>query len=670
MKRVFADLTHMPAGSLICFEDANAVEAPTGSSYLIMGYKTCSQQDMQMPGRCRTETPGNGFPGQTAQASDLAWPGGKQPSNLECWPKEWDGAPAPCKEVSVLDDTKNGWPGKCSGLVEIPHVNGTECGENCRQQSTCQSWQNTVYYSCWQGLGKDCFVRSNFVPREAQRLQHGSVRVLKDLTGMQIVGLWKGFDNSEGFFENSADAVLFCKHMCYSDVRCQYWTYAPNFGCWLEDAAQEYSPPYPLTLDAARRDTDYAKDCVAGEYIQHFCADAVQQRLTDNLPKLTDCAERGYRYEPPSMFLSPRTVEPNWESCKSRCEMTLFCEHFVYWPDGGCHTSGSDSRRVVAENFEVISGPINCVTTTISPAESWVQAVTTASPVGMDQPGVAGAGAGVAGAGAVAGVGIGVAGAHAPAETAHMAEIQIPLHGLEVGQLSAPEKHLLEGRYAAAIAQTLDIPITEVKEGPDSNALDSQVRLTPMAGGAALTAWTLNMPLTSSDTSQLAAKLKTPALVENLKVATTQATLPASALPGLNVEVGEPEVGSREHPLKPFKEEPGFWSQWWPLLLAVAIAACIAGFMFMHYQANQSDKYSSVSKKDKRLVMDGRGVSQDSEMMLKDFGTESSQGSYQPSYQQSSMPPPPPPAYSGGYSGSTGMPTPMPYRSQPGYNYA
>ena len=59
--------------------------------------------------------------------------------------------------------------------------------------------------------------------------------------------------------------------------------------------------------------------------------------------------------------------------------------------------------------------------------------------LGMDQPGVAGAGAGVAGAGAVAGVGIGVAGAHAPAETAHMAEIQIPLHGLEVGQLSAPD---------------------------------------------------------------------------------------------------------------------------------------------------------------------------------------------------------------------------------------
>ena len=35
---------------------------------------------------------------------------------------------------------------------------------------------------------QDCFVRSNFQPRSAQRLQHGSIRVLKDLTGYQIKG--------------------------------------------------------------------------------------------------------------------------------------------------------------------------------------------------------------------------------------------------------------------------------------------------------------------------------------------------------------------------------------------------------------------------------------------------------------------------------------------------
>ena len=147
------------------------------------------------------------------------------------------------------------------------------------------------------------------MPKEAQRLQHGSVRVLKDLTGMQIVGslssfffvcilfafccagrvhyldapqtkrsrgLWKGFDNIEGFFQslggsqpqnapcqstlqsehwklpqlrNVQDAIAFCKHMCYSDFRCQYWTYAPNYGCWIEDASQaDVSPSAFLEL--------------------------------------------------------------------------------------------------------------------------------------------------------------------------------------------------------------------------------------------------------------------------------------------------------------------------------------------------------------------------------------------------------------------------------------
>ena len=37
---------------------------------------------------------------------------------------------------------------------------------------------------------------------------------------------------------NVQDAISFCKHMCYSDFRCQYWTYAPNYGCWIEDASQ------------------------------------------------------------------------------------------------------------------------------------------------------------------------------------------------------------------------------------------------------------------------------------------------------------------------------------------------------------------------------------------------------------------------------------------------
>lgn len=73
------------------------------------------------------------------------------------------------------------------------------------------------------GLGvvkpQDCMVRQNFVPREAQRLQHGSIRVLKDLTGYHIKGLLAGnclrkdvrkneaFRKSWGNFPNKNDGL-------------------------------------------------------------------------------------------------------------------------------------------------------------------------------------------------------------------------------------------------------------------------------------------------------------------------------------------------------------------------------------------------------------------------------------------------------------------------------
>eukprot|EP00435_Cladocopium_sp_Y103_P047303 s1388_g13.t2 len=535
-------------------KDQNAVEIPSGSPYLIAGYKSCEPEAMALPPRCRTETPGNGFPGYSGKSSDLAWPGGKQPYSLECWPKRWDGAPLACTQdgfgglfgpmlkscgpcqINVLEDTKNGWPGKCRGLVEIKGVNGTDCGRDCRSNPSCQSWQNTVYYSCWQGLGKDllrvspshaadasgngvdiavkeqngdCFVRSNFVPREAQRLQHGSIRVLKDLTGYQIKGLTKGFDNAEGFFQKQEDAIIFCKNMCYSDIRCQYWLYAPNYGCYLEDASQDDGPPYPLTVHAAMRDTGFAKelgdipgptgmippvsnsgifqDCVAGEYIQHYCpAESVSRVRQMPLPILADCAERGYRYEPPSMFLSHRSVEPNWEACRSRCKLTVYCNYFAFWPDGGCLVAGTDSQRVVAESYE--------------------------------------------------------------------------------------DKHLLEGRYADAIAKTIGVPVTQIKEGPDNNDLDAQVHLSPSA-------YTPNEPVTSRSPAVLASKLKVPALITNLKVATTQAQLPVMALEGGQIQVGEPQVG----------------------------------FLFVHYFANQADPDDG---KRKRLRVSGRGVSDEDAVEL------------------------------------------------------
>lgn len=583
------------------FADEHAVEEPSKSPYLIAGYKSCQHEAMALPPRCRTETPGNGFPGLSAASSNLAWPGGKQPYTLECWPKRWDGAPLACTQVTVLDDTANGWPGKCRGLVEIKGVNGTDCGRNCRMNPMCQSWQNTVYYSCWQGLGKDCMVRQNFVPREAQRLQHGSIRVLKDLTGYHIKGLVKGFDNSEGFFQKQEDAVKFCKNMCYSDVRCQYWTYAPNFGCFLEDASQEEKPEYPLTVHGARRDSGFAKDCVAGEYIQHYCPDqSVSRMVQQPLPILADCVERGYRFEPPQMFLSHRSLESNWEACRERCRMTVFCEKFAFWPDGGCLIAGTDSQRVIAEDYEVISGPKECrgssTSGTVAPSvEVWVNNLTQSNisktGAAMDIPAASGG-----------------------EDSANMAEIEIPLVGLNVQALAVPDKHVLEGRYADAIAKTIGVPVSEIKEGPDANDLDAQVHLSPsVGGGCILTAFTPNDPVGSSDPSILRSKLKVPALITNLKLATTQAQLPVLALEGGQIQVGEPQVGTKKHPLKALAEQPSFWSQWWPLLVALAVAVCLGGFVFVHNFAQPTE---DSGKSQKRLRMSGRGVSEEDAMEL------------------------------------------------------
>ena len=48
------------------------------------------------------------------------------------------------RQVSVLDDTKNGWPGKCRGLVEIHGINGTDCGLSTELSLAELSWWSFV----------------------------------------------------------------------------------------------------------------------------------------------------------------------------------------------------------------------------------------------------------------------------------------------------------------------------------------------------------------------------------------------------------------------------------------------------------------------------------------------------------------------------------------------
>lgn len=561
------------------FADDTASVQPMSSSYVIAGYRTCTPDDLKLPERCISEVPSDGFPGASAANSNMAWSGGQQPVPGECWPSWWDGQPLGCNQVEVLEDTATGWPGKCRGLVEMTSINGTDCEANCRSNPFCQSYQNSVYYSCWQGLGFDCFVRNNFAPRDAKRFMRGNVRKLMDLKGWQIVGLYKAFDNAEGYFTSDESAVSFCKNVCYSDIRCEYWSYAPMFGCWVQDAAQEYGPSYPLTLKSALRDTPFALNSIAGEYIQHHCdANMVSKDVPKTVTNLTECAEKGVRYDPPDMALQVRTTAASYEACRQRCKDTSNCVYFAWWPDGGCHITNGAAHRVSAEDWNVIAGPIDCskaYTPTSPHPEAWLNRPSAAPPV---------------------------ASALLPESDVRVAEIAFGIHNLDISQLSTADRNLLKSKYAEAIAKTLECPVVEVLDANGPDAMKAQVklvagettgrRLFSSSSESLVTAYTPNQPPNSEDTTLLSSKLKTAEFADLVK-ASTISVVPAdsAAITGSGIAITEPEVGTKEYPLPAFKEVRGtnFWSQWWPLVVAM-IVICCAGVACIFHRITDREK--------------------------------------------------------------------------------
>jgi hypothetical protein len=140
----------------------------------------------------------------------------------------------------------------------------------------CSVWQILNYTDppqCWQGsFGYNCYQnRAGFHPTAAQRVMHGSYRVLMDLTGRQVMGLSKMFSPSN-MFHNATLAANHCKLICIANLGCQYWLYSTLSGCWAEDPSQE-RVPYPLTIgkDSSMTGTDAAHAVIAGEMIQHYC---------------------------------------------------------------------------------------------------------------------------------------------------------------------------------------------------------------------------------------------------------------------------------------------------------------------------------------------------------------------------------------------------------------
>eukprot|EP00747_Dinoflagellata_sp_TGD_P031501 gnl/TRDRNA2_/TRDRNA2_135321_c0_seq1.p1 gnl/TRDRNA2_/TRDRNA2_135321_c0~~gnl/TRDRNA2_/TRDRNA2_135321_c0_seq1.p1 ORF type:complete len:772 (-),score=98.56 gnl/TRDRNA2_/TRDRNA2_135321_c0_seq1:90-2405(-) len=227
--------------------------------------------------------PGAGWPGNTAELSNAAWKSGSQPKSLEEWPKLADNATiAPCWKMKVVEDSLAGWSAACIDLKKYQQADGMEqCASSCYQDPFCASWKYTSGSDscCWHGLGSQCDSATAgstdaLVGAQtdallgAQRIQHGEVRVLKDMEGWEVKNL--RFEEV-GHDADKATLVKRCKMQCYLDVTCQYWLYSEGRGCYVEEHALG-AVPYPLIKGTdALRDSKFARSVIAGEYIQHFC---------------------------------------------------------------------------------------------------------------------------------------------------------------------------------------------------------------------------------------------------------------------------------------------------------------------------------------------------------------------------------------------------------------
>jgi len=260
-----------------------AVDESQGHAATAQGRVPCQAYGSSIPSE---EVVGT-FPGKTEAQSNAAWASGKQPASLSLWPR--DGSELkPCWKSTVLDDTANGWPGTCRGLAFDKGVDSPEgCQKRCTEEVYCSVWQFTGG-ECWRGTAIHCDWGTGEEPApgvSAQRMQMGDVRVLQQLSSVQVLNL---YEIKHGKMPVE-DAVRQCQLWCYSEVLCQYWQYVED-SCFVEAPRLSGWPvEYPLTAKGISSTSWVATHLIAGEYIQHFCP---PEPLCFNGSKVFDATER------------------------------------------------------------------------------------------------------------------------------------------------------------------------------------------------------------------------------------------------------------------------------------------------------------------------------------------------------------------------------------------
>eukprot|EP00929_Paragymnodinium_shiwhaense_P008251 TRINITY_DN112197_c0_g1_i1.p1 TRINITY_DN112197_c0_g1~~TRINITY_DN112197_c0_g1_i1.p1 ORF type:complete len:490 (-),score=102.18 TRINITY_DN112197_c0_g1_i1:55-1464(-) len=333
--------------------------------------------------------PGPAWPGATPVASNQAWPTGLQPGSLKAWPSE-EGQPSRCWKVEVLKDSAQGWPAQCDGLQEMPGLDIDQCEESCRQDPMCGVWQFRRSGQCFQGEGLQCDTPAAAgvpVPVvKAQRLQHGDIRVLKDMAGWEVLNL-----RSVGFLSSSDDpndGAIHCRALCYSKLFCEYWQFGIT-GCYIEDPKSTMlgletkgQAQYPLTTeDGATQTSDFAQSAV-GEYIQHICPAHPMQTTTTTSPSdfMSNMRSVGALLEPPSIRKSDKSkywlmgAAAVLACCVTVLGCLIVCNTKADDDDGGesdddfykpsrvvkdvCGDEGDEEAYTARDSFELVQRPL------------------------------------------------------------------------------------------------------------------------------------------------------------------------------------------------------------------------------------------------------------------------------------------------------------------------
>lgn len=189
------------------------------------------------------------------------------------------GFPADCPNTTVIHD-KNGekWYNGCKGLTKQPKiVTMTACEEACKKDMKCSVWQMLkpgAGEGCWTGYPSEgCRTRDTTEAllkafendlMGGQRLQHGQIKPLADLTGVKVAGPLKKFEFKDKESDNLKKER--CKMICYTDITCTVWqvtkTATDPFTCYVE-----HVPGHKAGAVGTAAEPTY----IAGQKIEHVC---------------------------------------------------------------------------------------------------------------------------------------------------------------------------------------------------------------------------------------------------------------------------------------------------------------------------------------------------------------------------------------------------------------